>query len=111
MITREDIQAGKVDLRDEGDELLAPVHPGAHLRDWLEEAGISAYALAKAMKVPANRLGAILLGERAITADTAIRLGKALGTTAEMWLNLQIGYDLEVARRAQVGADVQHIAA
>jgi addiction module HigA family antidote len=63
------------------------------------------------MRVPANRLGAILDGKRAITADTAIRLGKAIGTSAKFWLGLQTGYDLGIARRAGVGEDVERVAA
>ena len=61
------------------------------------------------MGVPGNRLLAILAGKRAITADTAIRVGAATGTSTEMWLGLQSAYDLEVARG--VGADVRRITA
>ena len=68
------------------------------MRDWLDETGTTAYALSKAMGVPGNRLLAILAGRRAITADTAIRLGAATGTSAETWVDLQSAYDLEVAR-------------
>ena len=110
-ISMEDLVAGRIDLSDEGEAGIAPSHPGEHIRDWLEETGISAYALARAMRVPANRLTAILAGRRAVTADTAIRLGKATGTTAEMWLGLQASHDLEIARQAQVGSDVQPLAA
>ena len=110
-ISMEDLVAGRVDLGEEGRERLLLSHPGEHIRDWLEETGVSAYALARAMKVPANRLTAILAGSRAITADTAIRLGKATGTTAEMWLGLQASHDLEVARQARVGSDVEPLAA
>jgi addiction module HigA family antidote len=63
------------------------------------------------MRVPANRLTAILAGNRSITADTAIRLGKATGTTAEMWLGLQASHDLAVARQACIGSDVEPVAA
>lgn len=110
-IAREDIEAGRVELAGEGDELLPPAHPGEHLRDWLDQNGVTAYALAKAMKVPLNRLTALLAGGRAVTADTAVRLGKATGASAEMWLGLQTSHDLEVARRSGVGADVERIAA
>jgi addiction module HigA family antidote len=110
-ISMEDLVAGRVDLSDQGEERLELSHPGEHIRDWLEETGVSAYALAQAMKVPANRLTAILAGRRTITADTAIRLGKATGTSAEMWLGLQASHDLETARRARVGSDVNPIAA
>lgn len=67
---------GSNGLREQGAPDLPPVHPGAHLRDWLKQTGTSAYALAKAMWVPANRLGAILDGKRAITADTAHSSGQ-----------------------------------
>lgn len=87
------------------------MHPGEHVRDWLDETGTTAYALAKAMGVPGNRLLTILAGRRAITADTAIRLGAATGTSAEMWVGLQSTYDLEVARSRGVGAEVRRIAA
>ena len=59
---------------------------------------MSAYALAKALSVPLNRITAILAGERAISADTALRLGRFFGTTPEFWINLQGAYDLEVTR-------------
>ena len=87
------------------------MHPGEHVRDWLDETGTTAYALAKAMGVPGNRLLAILAGRRAITADTALRLGAATGASAEMWLGLQSAYDLEVGRGRGVGANVRRIAA
>jgi addiction module HigA family antidote len=113
-ITMEDLRAGRVDLAEVVDQDGAaggPVHPGEHVRDWLDETGTTAYALAKAMGVPGNRLLAILAGKRAITADTALRLGAATGTSAEMWLGLQGGFDLEVARRRGVGRDVHRVAA
>jgi addiction module HigA family antidote len=66
--------------------------------DFLEPLGASAYALAKATGVPANRITGILHGTRSITADTAIRLAKHFGTSAELWMNLQTKYDLALAR-------------
>jgi addiction module HigA family antidote len=80
------------------------------LADLLADHRLSAYALAKAMHVPVNRVTAIAKGRRAITADTAIRLGRALGTSAEMWLGLQAACDLAAARRKCVGADVEPVA-
>jgi antitoxin HigA-1 len=77
---------------------MRPVHPGEILReDMLPELGMSANALAKALDVPANRITAILNGTRGITADTALRLARYLGTSPEIWLNLQTAYDLRVA--------------
>ena len=68
---------------------MNPVHPGQVLREELDTLGLSANALAKAIGVPANRVTAILNAERGITADTALRLGRHFGTTAQFWLNLQ----------------------
>ena len=73
------------------------LHPGEHICDGLDETGTTAYALAKAMRMPSNRLLAILAGERAITADSAIRISADTGTSAEIWLGPQSAYDLEVA--------------
>ena len=75
-----------------------PVHPGEHLAEFLEELGISQYRLAQATGVPPIRINDIVHCRRSITADTALRIGKALGMTPEFWLNLQRMYDLEVAR-------------
>ena len=76
----------------------APVHPGEHLAEILGELGISQYRLAKAMRVPPIRINDIVHCRRSITADTALRIGRALGMTPEFWLNLQRMYDLDVAR-------------
>ena len=79
---------------------MRPIHPGEILReDVLAEFGMSANALAKALRVPANRITAILNEERGITADTALRLSRYLGTTPEFWLNLQASFDLRTAER------------
>jgi antitoxin HigA-1 len=78
----------------------APIHPGEVLKmEFLDELGLSAYALAKALRVPVNRITGIIKGERAITADTALRLARFFDTTPEFWLNLQIHYELTVASR------------
>lgn len=80
--------------------LAPPVHPGEVLKtEFLDEIGVSAYALAKALCVPANRVTAIVNGERAITAETALRLARFFGTTEEFWMNLQTNFDLAVARQ------------
>lgn len=77
-----------------------PTHPGIYLKlEFLEELELSAYALARATHMPDSRLSEIINGRRAITADTALRLGKYFGTSAQFWLNLQNHYDLEIARR------------
>ena len=82
---------------------LPLLHPGEYLKSVLEDAGLSANAVALALRVPANRLTEILHGRRAITADTAMRLGRYFGTSAQMWMNLQAKYDLEAAEEALAG--------
>lgn len=76
---------------------LPPIHPGDVLQDLLEEAGLTAHALALALRVPANRIGGIVKRQRGITAETALRLARYFGTSAQMWLNLQSKYDLAIA--------------
>lgn len=71
-------------------------HPGRVLKAELAARGMSANKLALALRVPANRITAILRGERAVTADTAVRLGRLLGTGAEFWMNLQSRHDISV---------------
>lgn len=86
---------------------LPPVHPGEVLReDYLEVIGMSAHALAQALRIPSTRLYEILAGRRSVTPETALRLARHLGTSAEVWLGLQADYDLEIARAA-VGARVE----
>lgn len=74
------------------------IHPGEHLAEFLEELCITQYRLAKTIGVPQVRIHDIVHRRRSITADTALRLGQALATTPEFWLNLQRMYDLDVAR-------------
>ena len=76
---------------------MRPVHPGEILREEMEELDLSARAMAEAINVPANRVSAILNGTRGITADTALRLSRYLGTTPEVWINLQKSYELRSA--------------
>ena len=76
---------------------MMPVHPGEILGEELEEIGLSANALAKALDVPTNRVTAILKGQRGITADTALRLSRYFGTTPQLWQNLQKSFELRVA--------------
>jgi antitoxin HigA-1 len=79
---------------------MRPIHPGEILREeFLVPLGMSAHALALELKVPAPRIYAIINEHRAITPDTALRLGHYFGTTPEFWLNLQTAYDLKVAQR------------
>ena len=80
---------------------FTPVHPGeVLLKDFLEPMEISQYRLAKDIGVPPRRINEIAHGKRAITADTALRLGMFFGMEEQFWLNLQTHYDLEVAKLA-----------
>ena len=75
-----------------------PIHPGEHLAEIMRELGITQYRLAKTIGVPQVRIHDIVHCRRSITADTALRIGRALGMTPDFWLNLQRMYDLDVAR-------------
>lgn len=78
--------------------MLTPIHPGEILKEeFMVPYGLSANALARVIKVPPNRVTAIVNGTRGMSADTALRLAKAFGTTPDFWLNLQKRYDLDVA--------------
>jgi addiction module HigA family antidote len=78
---------------------LAPIHPGEILREeFMKPHGLSQNALARGLKVPPRRINEIVLEKRSVTADTALRLARYLGTTAELWSGLQADYDLRQAR-------------
>jgi addiction module HigA family antidote len=85
-----------------------PIHPGGILGDELEEIGLSARRLTDAIDVPPNRLYQLLAGKRSITADTALRLGRYFGMTADFWMNLQSAYELDLARQP-VGKAIERI--
>ena len=78
---------------------ITAIHPGDHLAEELETLNLSAAELARQLKVPTNRITGILNGQRAITGDTALRLGHFFGTSAEFWLNLQSFYELRLAEK------------
>lgn len=103
-IKREDLDAGRVDVDDVIDPReapLGPVHPGEILaHDFMAPLGLSARALARALHVPANRITAILTGQRSVTAETALRLARYFGGNAGWWLRIQARYDEETARAA-----------
>jgi len=92
---------------------IHPIHPGVTLReDFLEPYGLRANKLAEMLDVPQNRISEIVRGRRGISADTALRLEKLFGVSAQFWLNLQQQYDLIVARKNAVGLDaIKRIAA
>ena len=78
-----------------------PIHPGETLREDLEELGMSAAELSRQLAVPVNRITQILNGARAVTGDTALRLGHFFNTSPEFWLNLQKLYDLRMAEQTK----------
>lgn len=90
-------------------ERISNIHPGEILREeFLEPMGITQNRLARDIRVPANRINAIVRGERAITADTALRLSRYFGTSAEFWLGLQTDFDLE-EQALVLGAELSRI--
>jgi addiction module HigA family antidote len=107
-IKREDMDAGRTDLREvTKGKRLPPTHPGEIVREeFLGPMGVSVYALSKAIKVPRSRVNDIVRGRRSITADTALRLARYFGITPEFWINLQARYDLEMAKDT-VGGSIE----
>ncbi len=93
---------------------LAPIHPGEILREeFMKPHGLSQNALARALNVPPRRINEIVLEKRGITADTALRLARYFGTSAEMWAGLQADHDLRLARykrQKQIERDVEPLA-
>ena len=85
---------------------LPPIHPGDLLKDELQEIHVSLNELARALRVPMNRISAIVGGKRSITVDTAMRLARYFGTSPQYWLNLQNAHDLELADRAEIEREV-----
>jgi antitoxin HigA-1 len=88
---------------------LAPMHPGEVLREeFLRPLGLSPGALARACGVPRTRIERLANEETGVTADTALRLSKAFGTSPQLWLNLQTDYDVQIVKR-QIGHDLAKI--
>lgn len=82
------------------DKILSPIHPGeVLLEDFMKPLGLSQYRVAKDIGVTPIRISQIVNNQRAITVDTAMRLARYFGTSADVWLHLQVRYDLEVAER------------
>ena len=87
---------------------MRPIHPGEILREeFLAPLKMSAHALSMELKIPAPRINDIVRERRAITPDTALRLSRYFGTTAQFWLNLQTSYDLKIAEKA-VGSKIKY---
>jgi len=78
---------------------MLPIHPGRILKRELAARGLSANRLALALRVPSGRITSILNGKRAVSPETALRLGRYFGNSAQFWMNLQTRYDLAVAQR------------
>lgn len=85
-----------------------PIHPGEILADELVELGMNATELARLIDVPPNRISQIIAGKRAITADTALRLGRWFGTGPHIWLNLQQAYELDLVHQ-EIGPALENI--
>ena len=100
-VKREDLDRQRVDFSGVvTGRRLPPIHPGGILREeFLKPMALSVYGLARALKVSRPRLNDIVLGRRAVTTDTALRLARYFGTTPEFWINLQTRFDLDVAAR------------
>jgi len=89
---------------------LPPVHPGEILKETLDDLGMTMNRLSQEIRVPANRISAIVAGTRSITGETALRLARYFGTTPAYWINLQARYDLESARdrwEARIASEVR----
>src|SRR5580698_17184 len=113
VIKRSDL--GSIDFSDiSTGESIPEIHPGEILRcEFLEPLSMSVNALALALRVPAPRINDIVRGKRAISADTALRLERYFGASAQFWLNLQIAYDLRIATEAagqQIANEIEPLA-
>ncbi|MFZ1427035.1 MAG: HigA family addiction module antitoxin [Geminicoccaceae bacterium] len=101
-ITRAQLDAGLIDFSDidmPGSPRMDPLHPGQVLADWIDEERMTAADLAAAVHLPMEGVAAVLSGDAPITAPLALRLARYFGTSARFWLNLQMGYELELAER------------
>ena len=93
-------------------ERLRAIHPGeVLLEEFLHPYGLSQYRLAKDIGVPPRRINEIVLGKRAISADTSMRLSRYFGTSARFWMNLQLQFDLDVAEDAHGARIAQEVPA
>ncbi|MBQ6705582.1 MAG: HigA family addiction module antidote protein [Opitutales bacterium] len=85
------------------------IHPGEHLREILDELGVSQYRFARVCKIPASAICSICAGKRSITAGTAIRIARALNMTPQFWMNFQARYDYELTMNTINKADLEEI--
>ena len=86
---------------------MRPIHPGEVLREeFLAPLGLTAHAVSQALRIPATRMNDIVRERRSVTPDTALRLARHFGTTAQFWINLQASYDLKIATR-EMGAKIK----
>jgi addiction module HigA family antidote len=100
-INRDDVESGGINFADvAAGRRMAPIHPGRHLAEFMAEFAIRPARLAHAVNVPVNRITAIVAGKRAISAETALRLGRFFRMSPQFWMNLQVAYDMARARRA-----------
>ena len=88
---------------------MTPIYPGRILKRELAARGLSANKLALALRVPSGRITSILNGKRSISPDTALRLARYFGNSAQFWMNLQTSYDLKMARKQLSAGDVERI--
>jgi addiction module HigA family antidote len=82
------------------EKIMYPIHPGEHLKEILDELGLSQNAFAILIGVSAMRISHVVKGKRPVTAELAVLFGKAFGQTPQFWMNLQVGYDLTLAERS-----------
>jgi addiction module HigA family antidote len=107
MVTRTKLRSSIIIRSSIVPKKLAPVHPGEVLaEDFIAPSGLTANQLALSLRIPANRITAIIAGKRGITADTALRLARYFGTSAEVWMGLQADYDLQTERDRN-GAEIE----
>lgn len=87
---------------------MPPIHPGEFIEEILVDTGMSQAALARAIDVSPMRVSHVVRGERPVTADLALRLGRAFGQSAQYWINLQNAYDIKMAER-KLGGDLEKV--
>jgi antitoxin HigA-1 len=104
-MTERNVSKSAITIDQVATDGLLPTHPGEILREELTALGLSANAFAAKLKVPTNRITEILAGRRGITGETALRLGRFFGTSAQFWMNLQATYDLKTAA-AESGKEI-----